>query len=64
LITATDIGVMQYVVEAVSNARFVEMPETSHSYGHMTLAHPEVCKQYLVSLLASAPLCGNKTGSD
>jgi homoserine O-acetyltransferase/O-succinyltransferase len=55
LINATDLGVMRHVVDAIPNARFVEMSESSQSYGHATLAHPEVWKQYLVELLASAP---------
>jgi homoserine O-acetyltransferase/O-succinyltransferase len=55
LINATDLGVMQHAVEAIPNARFVEIPESSHSYGHGTLSHPEVWKPYLVDLLASAP---------
>jgi homoserine O-acetyltransferase len=51
LINAADIGVMQREMGAVPHGQFVEMPETAHSYGHQTLAHPEVWKPYLVELL-------------
>jgi homoserine O-acetyltransferase len=51
LINAADMGVMQREMVAVPHGRFVEMPETAHSYGHQTLAHPEVWKPYLVELL-------------
>ncbi|RKP49656.1 alpha/beta fold hydrolase [Pararobbsia silviterrae] len=52
LINATDLGVMQEAIRAVPNGAFVEMPESAHSYGHQTLAHPEVWKPYLVKLLS------------
>jgi homoserine O-acetyltransferase/O-succinyltransferase len=55
LINATDLGVMQHVAETVPGARFVEVSESSQSYGHATLSHPEVWKRYLIELLASAP---------
>jgi homoserine O-acetyltransferase len=51
LINAADMGVMQREMAKVPHGRFVEMPETAHSYGHQTLAHPEVWKPYLVELL-------------
>ncbi|HTJ94720.1 MAG TPA: alpha/beta fold hydrolase [Pararobbsia sp.] len=51
LINAADLGVMQQAIKAVPNGGFVEMPETAHSYGHQTLAHPEVWKPYLTQLL-------------
>ncbi|MGF6875627.1 hypothetical protein [Paraburkholderia sp. MM5477-R1] len=53
LVNATDLGVKQQVLAALPHAHFVEMPETAQSYGHMTLAHPEVWKRYLIELLAS-----------
>jgi homoserine O-acetyltransferase len=52
LINAADLGVMQQEMKAVPNGGFVEMPETAHSYGHQTLAHPEVWKPYLLQLLS------------
>ena len=52
LINAADLGVMQREMKAVPNGGFVEMPETAHSYGHQTLAHPEVWKPYLAQLLS------------
>jgi homoserine O-acetyltransferase len=52
LINAADLGVMQREMKAVPNGGYVEIPETAHSYGHQTLAHPEVWKQYLVQLLS------------
>ena len=51
LINAADLGVMQHAITAVPHGRFVEIPETAQSYGHQTLAHPEVWKPYLVQLL-------------
>lgn len=51
LINAVDLGVMQQAISAVPNGAFVEMPESAHSYGHQTLAHPEVWKPYLAKLL-------------
>ncbi|CAB3789679.1 alpha/beta fold hydrolase [Pararobbsia alpina] len=51
LINAADMGVMQREIVAVPHGRFVELPETAHSYGHQTLAHPDVWKPYLVQLL-------------
>ncbi|WP_258002132.1 alpha/beta fold hydrolase [Burkholderia sp. WAC0059] len=51
LINAADLGVMQRLVPRVPHGRFVEVPEGPHSYGHQTLAHPEVWKKYLVQLL-------------
>lgn len=51
LINAADLGVMQREMKAVPNGGFVEMPETAHSYGHQTLAHPDVWKPYLAQLL-------------
>ncbi len=51
LINAADLGVMQRAIADVPNGRFVEVPETERSYGHQTLAHPEVWKPYLVQLL-------------
>ncbi|WP_233868474.1 alpha/beta fold hydrolase [Paraburkholderia adhaesiva] len=54
LINATDLGVMQKLVAQVPHGRYIEMPESAHSYGHQTLAHPEVWKPYLVELLNSS----------
>lgn len=54
LINATDLGVMQRLISQVPHGRFVEVPEGTHSYGHQTLAHPEVWRQYLVQLLDSS----------
>jgi homoserine O-acetyltransferase len=54
LINAADLGVMQRLVSEVPQGRFVEMPETAHSYGHQTLAHPEVWKPYLEQLMSSS----------
>ncbi|MFC0576413.1 alpha/beta fold hydrolase [Paraburkholderia solisilvae] len=54
LINATDLGVMQKLVGEVPGGRFVEMPETAQSYGHQTLAHPEVWKPYLVQLMSGS----------
>jgi homoserine O-acetyltransferase/O-succinyltransferase len=51
LINAADLGVMQKLVAQVPHGRFVEIPESAQSYGHQTLAHPEVWKPYLVELL-------------
>ncbi|MFC0399936.1 alpha/beta fold hydrolase [Paraburkholderia rhizosphaerae] len=51
LINATDLGVMQKLIGDVPGGRFVEMPETAQSYGHQTLAHPEVWKPYLAQLM-------------
>ena len=51
LINAADLGVMQRLIGQVQHGRFVEMPETAQSYGHQTLAHPEVWKPYLVQLM-------------
>lgn len=51
LINAADLGVMQHAIAAVPHGRFVELPETAQSYGHQTLAHPEVWKPYLIDLL-------------
>jgi len=56
LINATDLNVMQELVKNVPKGRYVEMPEGEHSYGHQTLAHPEIWKPYLIELLkASEP---------
>jgi homoserine O-acetyltransferase len=46
---------MQRLITDLPHARYVEIPESAHSYGHQTLAHPEVWKPYLVDLLASLP---------
>ncbi|WP_459711314.1 alpha/beta fold hydrolase [Paraburkholderia sp. 2C] len=51
LINATDLNVMQKLIGEVPGGRFVEMPETAQSFGHQTLAHPEVWKPYLVQLM-------------
>jgi homoserine O-acetyltransferase/O-succinyltransferase len=51
LINAADLDVMQQEIKAVPNGGFVEVPETARSYGHQTLAHPDVWKPYLVQLL-------------
>ncbi|MDN7813389.1 alpha/beta fold hydrolase [Burkholderia gladioli] len=51
LINATDLGAMQRLVPEVPGGRFVEIPEGAGSYGHQTLAHPEVWGKYLVQLL-------------
>jgi homoserine O-acetyltransferase/O-succinyltransferase len=63
LINATDLSVMQHVIGAVRHARYVEVPETGKSYGHMTLAHPEVWKPYLVELLRETEHGQAKPGS-
>ena len=54
LINATDLGVMQRLIGKVPQGRYVEMPETAQSYGHQTLAHPEVWKPYLIQLMNGA----------
>jgi homoserine O-acetyltransferase len=51
LINATDLNVMQRLIGKVPQGRYVEMPETAQSYGHQTLAHPEVWKPYLIQLM-------------
>ncbi|MBV8158749.1 MAG: alpha/beta fold hydrolase [Dyella sp.] len=55
MINAVDLGVMQRTVPKVPKAKFVEMPESEHTYGHQTLQHPEVWKSYLVELLQNLP---------
>jgi homoserine O-acetyltransferase len=55
LINAADLKVMQRVMPTLHDARYVEIPETDRSYGHQTLAHPEVWKPYLIDLLNSLP---------
>lgn len=55
MINAVDLGVMQRTVPKVANGRYVEMPESERTYGHQTLAHPEVWKGYLSELL-QAPI--------
>jgi len=55
LINAADLKVMQRVMPTMHDARYVEIPETDRSYGHQTLAHPEVWKPYLIDLLSSLP---------
>ncbi|PLP99830.1 alpha/beta fold hydrolase [Cupriavidus pauculus] len=55
MINAVDLGVMQRTVPKVPHARFVEMPESEHTFGHQTLQHPEVWKPYLVELLQGLP---------
>jgi homoserine O-acetyltransferase/O-succinyltransferase len=52
LINATDLSVMQQLVAKVPHGRYVEIPESAQSYGHQTLAHPEVWKAYLADLLS------------
>ena len=47
VINATDLGVMQKLIGEVPGGRFVEMPETAKSFGHQTLAHPDVWTPYL-----------------
>ena len=54
LINAADLELMQQLVKNVPKGRYVEMPESEHSYGHQTLAHPEVWKPYLIELLKSS----------
>jgi len=54
LINATDLNVMQRLIGKVPQGRYVEMPETAQSYGHQTLAHPEVWKPYLIQLMNGA----------
>jgi homoserine O-acetyltransferase/O-succinyltransferase len=39
---------------SVPHGRYVELPETVQSYGHQTLAHPEVWKPYLIQLMNDA----------
>jgi len=51
LINATDLELMQQLVKNVPNGRYVEMQINEHSYGHQTLARPEVWKPYLIELL-------------
>ena len=51
LINATELGVMQQLVKNVPKGRYVEMPAGEQSYGHQTLAHPEIWKPYLIELL-------------
>jgi len=55
MINAVDLGIMQRTVPKVPKGKFVEMPESEHTYGHQTLQHPEVWKGYLVELLQSLP---------
>jgi len=55
MINAVDLGVMQRTESKVPKGKFVEMPESEHTYGHQTLQHPEVWKGYLVELLQSLP---------
>ncbi|WP_066740306.1 alpha/beta fold hydrolase [Cupriavidus sp. D384] len=55
MINAVDLGVMQRTVPRVPRGRFVEMPESEHTFGHQTLQHPEVWKPYLVELLQGLP---------
>jgi len=52
LINATDLGALQRLVPQVAEGQFVEIPEGPSSFGHQTLAHPEVWKKYVVQLLA------------
>lgn len=52
LLNATDLGVMQRLIPLVPHGRYVEVPETDHSYGHQTQTHPEAWKSYLAELLA------------
>ena len=52
LINATDLGVMPRLIGKVPQGRYVEMPETAQSYGHRTLAHPEVWKPCLIQLMS------------
>ena len=54
LINAADLGVMQRLVAHVPHGRFVEVPEGPNSYGHQTLAHPDVWRPYLIELLNSS----------
>ncbi|MCL1985366.1 MAG: alpha/beta fold hydrolase [Betaproteobacteria bacterium] len=56
LINATDLELMQQLIKNVPKGRYVEMPESAHSYGHQTLAHPEVWKPYLIELLKSSEI--------
>jgi homoserine O-acetyltransferase len=53
LLNAVDLGVMQRLIPTVARGRFVEVPETEHSYGHQTQTHPEEWKQYVSELLAA-----------
>ncbi|WP_158904049.1 alpha/beta fold hydrolase [Burkholderia sp. L27(2015)] len=55
LINAADLKVMQRIMPTLHDGRYVEIPETDRSYGHQTLAHPEVWKPYLIDLLSSLP---------
>jgi homoserine O-acetyltransferase len=52
LLNAADLGVMQRLMPLVPHGRYIELPETEHSYGHMTQTQPEVWKPYLIQLLA------------
>ena len=54
LINSPDLGVMQLMVKNAPKGRYVEMPASEHSYGHQTLAHPDVWKSYLIELLKSS----------
>lgn len=58
MINAVDLHVMQRLVPQVPHGRFVEVPEGPHSYGHQTLAHPEVWKPYLIELMNSTSARG------
>jgi homoserine O-acetyltransferase len=51
LLNATDLGIMQRMISLVPHGRYVEVPETEHSYGHQTQTHPELWKPYLIELL-------------
>jgi homoserine O-acetyltransferase/O-succinyltransferase len=55
LTTPTDLGIMQRLVPRVRHGRFVEMPESEHSYGNQTTEHPEVWKGYLSGFLRTLP---------
>lgn len=55
LTNPTDLGVMQRLVPRVRHGRFVEMPESEHSYGNQTIEHPEVWKSYINDFLQTLP---------
>jgi homoserine O-acetyltransferase len=53
LINASDPG-MELPQPPIAHGQLVLMPATPQSYGHQTLAHPEVWKRYLAELLDSS----------
>ena len=55
LTTPDDLGAMQRVLPRIAHARHVEVPESEHTYGTESIAHPALWKRYIDELLKSAP---------